>query len=127
MAKVIIYLSFVERNDKMHLHLRDSNRICGDDAIVTEVSRGDVIIWKKDNHSGINKITDLEFEKSRNLFTGGLSRKCCSKWKGKVNDSAKGEYPYNISYFPCKQDKTRVTLKSTRSNNPTPPVIKVRD
>ncbi|HJX71116.1 MAG TPA: hypothetical protein VJ346_04170 [Bacteroidales bacterium] len=126
MAKVIIYLSLVERNNKMHLHLRDSSGICGDESIVTEVSRGDVIIWKRDTCSGLKNISGLVFEKRKDLFANGLSRKCCSKWKGKISDKAKGEYPYRISYIACKQDKAETTYKSARSDDAPPPVIKVR-
>jgi hypothetical protein len=127
MAKVIIYISLVERNNTTLLHLRDSNRIEGDESIVTEVSRGDLILWKRDIRSGIKNITGFKFEKDENLFANGLSRKCCSKWKGKIGDKAKGEYPYNISYIPCKQNQSETTFKSASANDDPPPVIKVRD
>jgi len=127
MAKVYVYISIVERNGRSHLHLRDSNRICGDESIVTEVSRGDMVIWKRDARSGIKGITGLEFEKSANLFAGKLLKKCCSKWKGKISHEAKGEYPYRISFIPCTQRKDETTFKSASADDAPPPVIKVRD
>jgi hypothetical protein len=127
MAKVIIYLSLVKRNNTTLLHLRDSNRIEGDESIVTEVSRGDVIIWKRDTRSGIENITGFKFEKDKDLFANGLSRKCCSKWKGKIGDKAKGEYPYSISYIACKKNQSETTFKPASADDDPPPVIKVRD
>ncbi|MBN2213678.1 MAG: hypothetical protein JW723_05485 [Bacteroidales bacterium] len=128
MAKVIIYLSLVKRDNKIHLHLRDTSRICGDESIITEVSRGDVIIWKRDTCSGIKKISGLEFEKNNDLFTRGLLKKRCSIWTGRVSDSAKGEYPYWISYIACKPAEAESNLKSGfEKNGDPPPVIKIKD
>lgn len=127
MKKVIIYLSIAERKGKKLLHLRDSNRICGDESIVTEVSHSDVIIWKKDNKSGIKSITDLKFEKSEELFDKSLSKKCCSKWKGQVSEKAKKEYPYRISFIPCESSTVNTVLKSSDSDDSPPPIIKIKD
>jgi hypothetical protein len=127
MAKVTIYLSIVERNGQKHLHLRDSNRICGDESIVTEVSRGDIIVWKRDTESGLKSITGLKFEKSEELFVKSLNKGWCSVWKGLISDKAKGKYPYQISYISCNPGGNETSLKSAAADDSPPPIIKIRD
>ncbi len=126
MAKVVIYLSIADRNGKNVLHLRDTGRICGDGKIVTEVSRGDTIIWKRDSNSNLKSITALSFAKAGELFDKGPSKGCCSKWTGKVSQNAKGEYPYRIDYLTCSTQKSSAAATAGDDEEPQPPIIKVK-
>ena len=129
MAKVTIYLSIVERNGKQHLHLRDSNKRCADESLVTEVSRGDLVVWKRDLNSGIKIIKDIEFTKGKDPFVKRVFKGWCMAWKGIVSKDAKGEYPYHIAYQSCNTDETKPNPKSGKNgdDDPPPPIIKIKD
>ncbi|MFO7657660.1 MAG: hypothetical protein R6W78_11380 [Bacteroidales bacterium] len=128
MAKVTIYLSVIERDGKRHLHMRDSNRNCKDDSLVTEVSPGDLIVWKRDKGSGIKSVNRIDFPKDKDPFSKGAYKGWCMAWKGVVSKDAKGEYPYHINYSACEQAAYKPDNKSGKNgNNPAPPIIKIKD
>ncbi|MBN2610640.1 MAG: hypothetical protein JXB00_03710 [Bacteroidales bacterium] len=128
MAKVTIYLSVVERDGKRHLHMRDSNRKCKDDSLVTEVSPGDLVVWKRDKCSGIKSVNRIEFQKDKDPFSKGVSKGWCMAWKGIVSKDAKGEYPYHVAYQACNTGETKPNMKSGKNGDdpPPPPVIRIK-
>ena len=129
MAKVIIYLSIVVRDGRKHLHLRDTNKKCADESLISEVSRGDLVIWKRDKRSGIKTVNDIEFIEDKEPFTKGLYKGWCQKWKGFISkDAEKGEYPYHIAYLACETKESNEKMSAGKNgDDPPPPVIKVRD
>ena len=127
MAKVTIYLSIVEREGKKHLHLRDSNKKCADESLVTEVNHGDLVIWKRDKKSGIKIVRDIDFEKGKEPFNKGLYKGWCQKWKGIISKDAKGEYPYHVKYMVCGSDEIEPKPTSGKNGDPPPPTIKIKE
>ncbi len=127
MAKVTIYLSIVERDGKKHLHLRDSNKKCADESLVTEVSRDDLVVWKRDKKSGIKIVKNIDFEKGKEPFIKGVYKAWCQAWKGTVSKDAKGEYPYHVAYIICGSSEIKPTVTSGKNGDPPPPIIKVKD
>ena len=68
---VTIYLKVLDLDGEMHLLMRDSNDTTYQvvDNLITEVNRGDIVKWKKDNPgSGILTINQIRPTKKKGLF-----------------------------------------------------------
>ncbi len=100
MECVTIYLRSIEQDGKKRLSLFDSNRNCGIDDLITEVSQGTKIIWALDCCSGIKSIAKIYSKTGkRNVFCVDPSKAILSKnMRIKLGSDVEGEEAYGIDY-----------------------------
>jgi hypothetical protein len=107
MKIVKIYLRSVEQTVdgkvENHLAMFDSNGVGAIDNLITDVQRGDTVIWKLDRLSGIRSIAEIFFKKGDHHVFKSDPRKrfLCKGFKLQVPiDAEEGmeEYSYTIEY-----------------------------
>lgn len=98
MKNVTIFIKLVPGTHK--LHLTDNEGHSGDaEDFFSDVKRGDKVIWKLANCSGIDELTGIRAKDGVfNIFVGGGPRKYRKSWRGIVKDDAVGEEDYNIDF-----------------------------
>ncbi len=99
--RVKIYLSYIKLDGIDHLFIHDSHDNSNIDSLITDVKRGDTVIWKLDEHSGIKKIENVYLNRdSVNLIKNNpeiLSGK--NQFKLEIlGDAQEGKQKYTIVF-----------------------------
>ena len=98
MKNVTIFIKLVPGTHK--LHLTDDEGHSGDaESFFSDVNRGDKVIWKLADRSGIDEITGITAKDGKfNIFAGGGPKKKKDMWSGTVKGDASGVEAYNIDF-----------------------------
>lgn len=99
MADVRITISLVPGTTR--LHLTDSNGNSGvPTGFITQVSRGDLVIWELAPDSGIDALTGIRAKDGKfDIFNNSDPKnRPDGTWAGKIKDDAAGSDSYDIDY-----------------------------
>ena len=109
--KMEINLSYVKYMKENHFFMHDLHNNCSIDSLVTNVKRGDSIIWKLDKWSGKVDLDDIVFEKDPAKIIDGPPEIAPLKKhiKIKIKDNADtGRYKYGIVFTPWNGEKDTI-------------------
>jgi hypothetical protein len=110
MKTITIFLRSVIQEEESHLAMFDSNGNGAVDTLKTDVSPGDVVIWKSDCYSGIRSITRIYPQESKGgeIFQSDPKKRfLCKGYKLHIPKDVKSntEEKYLIEYIPCNSEK----------------------